>query len=267
MSFFKADRLSAGYGGKPVIEDISFSLEAGTVTGLLGANGSGKSTLLKAVCGILPHEGVCRLQDQPLEGLSPRQLARRCGYIPQRSGISIDISALDVVLMGFNPRLGLLERPGGAIIRQARQALARVGLEDREEDNYQALSEGQKQLCVLARALAAGGNLLLLDEPESSLDLSHRHQMLDFLKRWTAQGQRAVLAALHDPGLALTCCDRLILLKNGRLCGFLRPGEDAIPSMEEALEQIYGKITLTRCRDHTGREHLVMLKEREYERC
>lgn len=263
MSFFCADQLSAGYGGKAVIQDVSFSLEEGTVTGLLGANGSGKSTLLKAVCGILPHGGGCRLQGQPLEGLPPRQLSRRCGYIPQRSGIAIDIPVLDVVLMGFNPRLGLLERPGGAMIHKARQALAQVGLADREGDNYQILSEGQKQLCVLARTLAAGSQLLLLDEPESALDMPHRYRTLDFLGRWAAQGGRAVLATLHDPGLALACCDRLILLKGGKACGFLRPGRDALADMEEALEQIYGKITLTKCLDRTGREHLVMLKERE----
>lgn len=263
MSFFEVDRLSAGYGGKIVVQDISFSLEEGTVTGLLGANGSGKSTLLKAVCGILPHEGGCRLQGHSLEGLSPRQLARRCSYIPQRSGIAIDISVLDVVLMGFNPQLGLLERPGGAMIRQARQALAQVGLAGREEDNYLTLSEGQKQLCVLARTLAAGGNLLLLDEPESALDVPHRYRMLDFLGRWAAQGQRAALVALHDPSLALACCDRLILLEGGKTCGFLQPGHDALTKMEEALGQIYGRITLTKCLDRTGREHLVMLKERE----
>lgn len=263
MSFFRVEQLTAGYGGRTVVENVSFEAGEGTVTGILGANGSGKSTLLKSVCGILPHEGGCQLQGQPLEGLSPRQLSRRCSYIPQRSGIVIDIPVLDVVLMGFNPQLGLLERPGGAMIRQARQALAQVGLAGREEDNYMTLSEGQKQLCVLARTLAAGGNLLLLDEPESALDVPHRYRMLDFLESWAAQGQRAALVALHDPGLALACCDQLILLKDGRTCGLLRPSRDTLADMEEALKQIYGKITLTKCLDRAGREHLVMLKERE----
>lgn len=263
MSFFCVDGLTAGYGGKTVVENVSFELRPGTVTGILGANGSGKSTLLKAICGILPHKGSCRLQGQPLEGLPPRQLARRCGYIPQRSGISIDISALDVVLMGFNPRLGLLERPSGAMIRQARQALAQVGLEDREEDSYLTLSEGQKQLCILARAMVGGGTLLLLDEPESALDFRHRHGMLKLLRDWVSQGERGGLVALHDPGLALNGCDQLVLLKDGRTCGLLRPGKDALEEMEWKLAQIYGMIMLTRCPDRTGREHLVMLNEGE----
>lgn len=265
MSFFCVDRLSAGYGGEAVVKDVSFSVPEGTITGILGANGSGKSTLLKAVCGLLPHTGSCTLQGRPLEGLSPRQLARLCSCIPQRSGISISMSALDVVLMGFNPRLGLLERPSGSMVQAARRALAQAGLSGREEDDYLTLSEGQKQLCILARTLAAGGSLLLLDEPESALDLHHRHRMLALLRRWAAQGGRAGLVALHDPGLALACCGQLVLLKEGAVCGLLRPGRDELADMEGLLEQVYGRLTLTRCRDRTGRDHLVLLKEEEEE--
>lgn len=265
MSFFEVRQLTAGYGGRPVVRDISFSLPAGTVTGILGANGSGKSTLLKAICGILPHTGGCTLMGQALEGLSPRRLAQLCGYVPQRSGIAIDISALDVVLMGFNPHLGLLERPRAAMLQQARQALAQAGLAGREEDNYLALSEGQKQLCLLARALAGGGAFLLMDEPESALDFSRRYQTLEILRSWAAQGERALLVTLHDPALALTCCHQLILLKDGQICGVLQPDQDTLESMERALTQIYGKITLARCPDRTGREHLVLLKEQEME--
>ena len=106
MSFFSVCHLTAGYGNGHVIRDISFELDGGCLMGVLGANGSGKTTMLKALCGILPHEGSCQLEETRLERLSPRQIAKLCSYIPQRSGISIDISVLDVVLMGFNPQLG-----------------------------------------------------------------------------------------------------------------------------------------------------------------
>jgi len=103
MIFFSVRNLSAGYDKGRVIENIAFDLEAGSLMGILGSNGSGKSTLLKSICGILPHDGRCTLDGTNLERLSARKIARMCSYIPQRSGISIDISALDVVLMGFNP--------------------------------------------------------------------------------------------------------------------------------------------------------------------
>ena len=163
MSLFSAVNISAGYGGKNIVQNLSFSVEKGLLTGILGANGSGKTTLLKAICSILPHSGECCLNGKRLENLSARQLARCCSYIPQRSGISIDISALDVVLMGFNPWLGLLERPDRAMRSAARQVLEQVGLTGRENTNYLHLSEGQKQLCILARTLVADSQLLLLD--------------------------------------------------------------------------------------------------------
>ena len=263
MSFFQVQHLTAGYGKDPILEDVSFSVPAGTLTGILGANGSGKTTLLKAICGILPHEGRCLLEDAPLEGLSPRKLAQHCSYIPQRSGISIDISALDVVLMGFNPHLGLLERPTAEMRLSARRMLERVGLAGREEDNYLTLSEGQKQLCILARTLAAEAQLLLLDEPESALDFRHRYRMLEILKNWVLENRRSAVVTLHDPALALECCDRLVLLKDRQVLGILHPASDPLPEMEMTLSRIYGTISLIKCPDRTGREHLVMLKEQE----
>ena len=165
MSFFSVNGLCAGYEKGRVFADVSFELSSGVLMGILGANGSGKTTLLKAICGILPHEGTCVLDGTMLEGLSARSIAKICSYIPQRSGITIDISVLDVVLMGFNPWLGLLERPNARMYEAAVHALGQVGLAGREEENYLHLSEGQKQLCILARTLVTQSKLLLLDEP------------------------------------------------------------------------------------------------------
>ena len=128
MSYLSVAGLTAGYGKQNILENISFQLEAGVLMGIIGANGSGKTTLLKALCGILPHEGTCVLENADLQPLSARQMARLVSYIPQRSGICIDISALDVVLMGFNPQLGLLAHPTKRMTDAAMQALRQVGL-------------------------------------------------------------------------------------------------------------------------------------------
>lgn len=268
MSYFSVSDLTAGYGGRPAVSGISFELEQGCILGILGANGSGKTTLLKAICGILPHQGSCLLEADVsektmLEELGPRRLARLCSYIPQRSGISIDISVLDVVLMGFNPWLNLLEYPSAEMKERAREALKTAGLAGREKENYQHLSEGQKQLVILARTLAAEGNLLLLDEPESALDFRYRYRMLELLKLWIRKGRRAGITALHDPALALNCCDQLLLLSGGKVKAVLRPGMDSLERMEEALSEIYGCVSLHRCRDRSGHDQLVMLKEAE----
>lgn len=261
--FFAAEGLCAGYGPRAVLRKTTFALGAGRVVGIVGANGSGKTTLLKAICGILPHKGRCTLQGTRLEGLPPRQLARQVGYIPQRSGIDIDIPTRDVVLMGFNPQLRLLERPTAAMRRRADEALAAVGLAGREEDNYLHLSEGQKQLCILARTLAAGGSLLLLDEPESALDFRRRYRVLQLLRDWAHGGRRTVLAALHDPALALNCCDELLILADGGICAQLTPAADPPEEMERRLAAVYGPVSLRRCTTRGGAAQLVMLKEEE----
>ena len=263
MSFFSANGLCAGYEKGYVIEDVSFTLSSGTLMGILGANGSGKTTLLKAICGILPHKGTCALDEMVLEGLSSRKIAKFCSYIPQRSGITIDISVLDVVLMGFNPQLGLLERPNALMHEAAVRALAQVGLAGREEENYLHLSEGQKQLCILARTLVAQSKLLLLDEPESALDFHHRYRMLEIIRSWVSEKEIGAIATLHDPGLALNYCDRILLLHEGTLLGCISPMEDDLDSMEAMLSRVYGPVSLQRILTRSGRSQLVMLKEED----
>lgn len=261
MSFFSVQNLSAGYGKTNILREISFSMETGCVMGILGANGSGKTTLIKAICGILPHNGTCRLEERWLEELSARQIAKLVSYIPQRSGISIDISALDVVLMGFNPQLGLLEHPTKAMKDATMQALEQVGMAGREHKNYLHLSEGQKQLCILARTIVSGSRLLLLDEPESALDFQHRYRMLNMIRSWTDTSRGGAIITLHDPVLALNYCDKLMLLKDGRILDILSPKEDDLEKMEQALSKVYGAVSLQLCRTRGGKEVLTMLKE------
>ena len=148
------------------------------LTGYLGA---GKTTLLKAAAGLLPHTGQCLLDGVPLESLSTRRLAQTVSYIPQQSGISVSLSAREVVLMGFNPRLGVLQSPTAAMRAAADEALRTVGLADKAGQDYLTLSGGEKQLCILARTIAEDAPLLLLDEPDSALDLANRSRMTALL--------------------------------------------------------------------------------------
>ena len=261
MNLLEINGLSVGYGKKTILKNISLSAPRGTLNGIIGANGCGKTTALKAICGILPHGGVCTLEGLALEKLSPREIARVCSYIPQRSGISIEMSALDVVLMGFNPKLGLLSHPNAEMKRAASEALRAVGLAERENDDFLTLSEGQKQLCILARTLVSDARLLLLDEPESALDFRFRYQMLSILKKWIADGEKTALITLHDGNLALNFCDRLFVIANGGLAGVISPRTDSAERMEALLSEVYGNISLTKCRDRKGNGHWVILNE------
>ena len=261
MSFFSASLLTAGYGNGHVIKGVSFELNSGCLMGVLGANGSGKTTMLKAICGILPHEGSCRLEQTRLESLSVRQMAKLCSYIPQRSGIGLDISVLDVVLMGFNPQLGLLEHPTKAMRQTAMEVLGQVGLAEKAYTNYMHLSEGQKQLCMMARTLVAGSKLLLLDEPESALDFRYRYQILSLLRNWVKQSQSSAIVTLHDPVLALNYCEHLLLLAEGTVLGMIHPQTDDLETMQQILSRIYGDVSLQYVCAKNGKRQLIMINE------
>ena len=259
--FFSAENISCGYGSRKVLTDVNFSLPKGSVTGLLGANGSGKSTLLKAICRQLPHKGTCTLEGRALDSLSLRQLSQRVSYIPQKSGIHVSLPLLEAVMMGFNPSLGLLQNPSALQRRAARSALASVGLGKMEGTDYLTLSEGQKQLCILARTIVEDTVLLLLDEPDSALDLHNRYQGMKMLQKLLLGKNKAALICLHDPALALDFCSQLLLLKDGKCTACLRPAIDSLSVMQEALSDIYGPLSLIRCKDSQGKERLVLLSE------
>lgn len=261
MSFFTVNNLSVSYGKQKILSNLSFETNTSETIGILGANGSGKTTLLKAICGILPHTGTCQLDGLFLENQSTKQLAKMCSYIPQRSGISIDLSVLDVVLMGFYPYLGILEHPSLEMKEKALHLIHIVGLTGKENTNYLHLSEGQKQLCILARTLVTNSKLLLLDEPESALDFHFRQQMLKFIREWNKENHCTTLISLHDPMLALNSCDSLLLLSDGDIIATLHPQSDSLSSMEEKLCSLYGDISLQICTNKHGQKQIVMLGE------
>lgn len=265
MNFFSANNLTVSYGKHTILSNLSFEADDSTTIGILGANGSGKTTLLKAICGILPHSGICQLDGSILENKTPRNLSKLCSYIPQRSGISIDISVLDTVLMGFHPYLGFLEHPSAEMKEKAIQMIRLVGLSEKEHTNYLHLSEGQKQLCILARTLVTNSKLLLLDEPESALDFHFRYQMLELIRTWNRTTHSTSLISLHDPILALNSCDKLLLLSKGHIVSAIYPQTDALSDMEEKLCSLYGDISLHYCTNKNGKKQIVMLKENIFE--
>lgn len=263
MDILNVKNLTAGYGKEKIFSEICFSVENNALVGILGGNGCGKTTLLKALCGILPCSGQRILQGADIGGLPPRQLAQKCRYIPQRSGISIDISALDVVLMGFNPNLSLLQSPTADMRRRAVEALESVGMSHRAQENFQSLSEGQKQLCILARTLLLEEGVLFLDEPESALDFGGRYRILGLVRAWLQGGSRAALVTLHDPQLALAACDKLLLMKDGAILGEIHPKTDSDEEIQFLLSKLYGPLSVHRCPTRTGTAQLVLVKEED----
>ena len=185
----------------------------------------------------------------PLESLSTRCLAQTVSHIPQQSGISVSMSAREVVLMGCNPRLGVLQSPTAAMCAAAEEALRTVGLADKAEQDY----------LTLARTIVEDAPLLLLDEPDSALDLANRSHMAALLAEFVHASGKTALICLHDPMLMLDWCDTLIVLQNGQVGAMLYPRTDPVEALQSALAAVYGSLELVPVTDQTGRVRLALL--------
>lgn len=211
--------LAIGYGRRRVGSGISFSLSAGEVLCLLGPNGSGKSTLFKTVLGLLPLQGGhIQIDGEDLSAWSRGALARYVAYVPQAHTSSFAFSVLDVVLMGRGARIGLFASPGSHDADVAHECLERLGIVDLARRIYTELSGGERQLVLIARALAQEPQVLILDEPTSSLDFGNQIRVLDHIHALRDQGL-AIFLCTHQPEHALKVADRVALFKAGRLHG------------------------------------------------
>lgn len=237
------EHLSSGYGRGEVVRDVSLTVEGGEFCALLGLNGCGKTTLLKSVCGLIPiKRGRCLVDGEDCTRFNARQRALRMAYVPQRGSLITGKTVLEVVLMGYNPRLGLLESPGERQRREARETLERLGLGGFAGRDYAELSEGQKQLVILARTLVQNTPVMLMDEPDSALDFVNRNLVLGKIRSILHAQDRAGLITLHDPNFALAYCDRLLMMKSGEIVSELSLQGASREAVEARLSQIYGSV-------------------------
>ena len=229
--------LSFSYGGRLILNDVSLTAEAGEFVSILGSNGVGKSTLFKCILGVLrDYSGTVTVDGRDTRSMSVRQLAQKIAYIPQMSASAFNYSVEDIVLMGTTVGLHSLRSPGRAEMRRAEDAMERMGIADLRQRCFHHLSGGERQLTVIARALAQQANILLLDEPSSALDFGNQVRILNEAKN-LAQDGFTVIQSTHDPERAYMFSDRLIALKGGTV---FAQGEPAQVLTADNIKQLYG---------------------------
>jgi iron complex transport system ATP-binding protein len=219
---------------QPLMTGFNLEIGAGTVTAILGPNGAGKTTLLHQALGWLkPQSGKIELDTRTLDQYSRRELGRWMALVPQNENISFEFSLLEYVLLGRAPYLPPLAMPDEEDYRVAADALKRVGLEEMQNRSILSLSGGERQLVLVARALAQKPRLLLLDEPTSHLDLSNKGRLVHLLRDLSGQGV-TILFTTHEPDVASALATHLVLMQKGRV---LETG---------ALEQVFTSVSLSR---------------------
>jgi iron complex transport system ATP-binding protein len=231
------EQLAFGYRGKPVGSAVSFGVAAGETVGLLGPNGCGKTTLFRTVLGLLPRQGgSVRLDGHDLATLPRREVAQRIGYVPQAQAGYFPFTVREMVLMGRTAHLGPFAAPGRRDQEAAAAAIERVGLAGLADAVYTRTSGGERQLALIARALAQDAPVIVMDEPTANLDFGNQVRVIEHI-RALAQSGIGVLLSTHDPDQAFLCAHRVAMLHAGRLTRLGTP-EDAINA--DSLREIYG---------------------------
>jgi iron complex transport system ATP-binding protein len=233
----EARALGFGFPGHAVGRDVSFALAPGEVLCVLGPNGSGKTTLFRTVLGLLARQGgEISIGGASLDELTRTQIARRVGYVPQGHSAYFAFTLREFVLMGRTSHLGAFSSPGGRDLDAAERALESLGIAELAGHPITDVSGGERQLALIARALAQEPRLLVMDEPTASLDFGNQVRVMERIAALARSGI-AILFSSHNPDHALLVAGRALLLGAGRA---LALGEPRAVIRPEALEQLYG---------------------------
>lgn len=215
------DSLSAGYGDKTILEDITLNITSGQITSIIGANACGKSTLLRTMSRLLaPNKGQVLLDGKSIHKRSTRQLAQILGLLPQSPTAPEGITVGDLVSRGRYPHQGFLSRWSKADDDAVAKALDTTHTTELLEKDVDELSGGQRQRVWIAMALAQETDILLLDEPTTFLDVAHQIEVLDLLVDLNQSRGTTIVLVLHDLNLAARYSDKLIAMQQGRVFAY-----------------------------------------------
>ncbi|MDR1363253.1 MAG: ABC transporter ATP-binding protein [Spirochaetaceae bacterium] len=232
------NNLSFSYTGTVTIDDIALNVKRGEFTGLIGPNGCGKSTVLKNIYRALtPAAGSITLDGKDIFKMRSREAALKLAVVGQENEVPFDFLVEEIVAMGRSPHKKLFDADTAEDAAVVHHALEHLGMESMAKRNYKHLSGGEKQRVLIARAIAQESNFLILDEPANHLDISYQIKIFDFLKRRSAEAGLTVLSAIHDLNMAALYCDRVYVMKEGRIILSGAPEEVLTP---ENIFSIFG---------------------------
>lgn len=232
-----AEHLGFGYRDRRVGSDVTLQLEPGEVLCLLGPNGSGKTTLFKTLLGLLPpQEGLVLINGRDSSTMERDAVAREISYVPQAHGAFFPYTVREMVLMGRTAHLGLFTAPSARDHAAAAAAIERMGITGLADEIYTQISGGERQLALIARALAQDARMVVMDEPTANLDFGNQVRVLARIRALASDGI-GVLLSTHDPDQVFLCADRVAMLHGGRLVAC---GETESVMTAAQLQKIYG---------------------------
>ncbi|MCF8010223.1 MAG: heme ABC transporter ATP-binding protein [Clostridiales bacterium] len=247
--------IDCAYESVKVLDGINFSIDKGSFTGIIGPNGSGKSTLLRCTTQVLrPEKGTVFLNDFNLSMMKSPEIARLMAVVPQETSITFSFTVKEVIMMGRSPYLNRLQSESKEDYEIVNYAMKLTNTHYLAERPVTAISGGERQRVIIARALAQQPEILLLDEPISHLDINYQLEILNLLLKLNQEKRLTVIPVFHDLNLAAQYCDQLILLKEGKVFAIGTPEEVLT---EKNIKDVYGTNVMIKKHFVTGRPNIV----------
>ncbi len=229
----RVEKLRYSYGSREVLSNVNLIVSEGEITFILGPNGCGKTTLLKCINAILKPKGCVYVDGENVFTLAPSEIAKKIGYVPQRSGVA-DMTVFDAILLGRKPYMGL--KVSEEDYKIVEEVINDLNLQNLALRKLGELSGGELQKVIIARALAQKPKVLLLDEPTSNLDIKNQIEILRLVRRIVRERRISAIIATHDLSLATLFADKVVMMKNGEI--FAIGGAEVIN--ESNIKAIYG---------------------------
>lgn len=236
--------------GTRIIKGMSVEIKDKEFVGILGPNGSGKSTLLKCIYRVLhPKSGEVQLNGKAIQAYSVKESAREMAVVAQHNYYNFDFSVQDVVLMGRSPHKKAMERDNANDFGIVSESLEKVGMKEFRDRSFSTLSGGEQQRVILARALAQKTNCLVLDEPTNHLDIKYQLQLMDIVRSLNL----TVVSAIHDLNIAAMYCNKIFVVKDGKIVAFGTPEEVLT---KEFIREVY-EVDVELLKDQDGLLHIL----------
>ncbi|MBC7109847.1 MAG: ABC transporter ATP-binding protein [Archaeoglobi archaeon] len=251
--------LSAGYGERVVLKDVSLEVQRGELVSIIGPNGSGKTTLIRAIGGFADiFDGEILLDGESLRKMSFRERAKRIAVVPQNTYVEFPYRAREIVMMGRTPYIPRFRRESREDERAVDEAMKLTGTYELRERRMDELSGGERQRVIIARALAQRPKLLLMDEPTAHLDINYQIEIFSLIKK--LKNSMGVLCSIHDVNLASEFSDRMLMIHGGRIVAEGSP-EDVLS--EKNIRRVFGIDSKVSRNPFTGRIFVSRLPRRE----
>lgn len=255
----EARNIKYRYSKDWVLNEFNLKVEQNEIVGIIGPNGSGKTTVIKLLSRVLhPASGSITLFGRNIADMKQKEIARIVAVVPQGTSVAFPFTVREIVLMGRSPHLGLLQMERESDLKIVDHSMALTDSLEIADRNIDELSGGERQRVIIARALSQEPKILLLDEPTSHLDINHQVEIYDLIKRLNSEKDLSVVIVSHDLNMASEYCDRLVLMKNGRV---YKDGTSREVITESNIRDVYGVNVMVTDNIVTGSPHITILSK------